>query len=373
MRWNLGLAALVGLAVVACSGRAGSLPLPLVDGGAAGVDGGDVDAGVDAGTDAGSDGGWDASWPDASACPPPFSGPGSIIASGLSYPRHLAGGADRLYVTEVGVLNKPVGRVLALERDGGVTELSTGLSSPDAIAVDATSLYWVDEGGLWRYPLPAGPKTLVDSKVNGALQGTTSIALSSAGVLYATGSNTLELSGTDAGNLPLFTGAPGTVVRGAAVEGTTGYFLYSGGADAGLYQVSLSGAPNPQQLLPQPTGGLDLRLTPTAFLWTSGRSGSGLAQSAPRSSGPVVDIATGLAGPRAVADLQGFTYFQDSTAGGGATPWFFQVAVPCLPGTPIPVGPIGQGPGDVLSDPDAGALFFTSYSGSGQGFVGRLP
>lgn len=371
-------AALATLTVLACSGRIGTLPASLSDGGSdAGLDAGQdagTDAGTDAGNDAGADAGWDAGWPDASACPPPFSGAGAVVATGLSYPRHLVSDGERLYVTEVGVLNKPFGRVLAVDLDGGVTELATDRSSPDAIALDATNLYWVDEGGLWRYPLPSGPPVLLDSKVNGALQGTTSIALTATQVLYATGQSRLELSKKNGkGNSTLFTGAPGTVVRAAAVEGATGYFLYSGGPDAGLYQVSLSGAPNPTQLLPEPLDGRDLLVTPDAFFWAAGVDGGGAVQTLARPSGPVTDVATGLGGPLSVRPLDGFIYFQDSTAGGGATPWFFQVAAPCLPQTPIPVGPIGQGPGDVLYDADAGTLFFTSYAGSGQGYVGRLP
>jgi hypothetical protein len=297
-----------------------------------------------------------------------------MIASGLSYPRHLAGNAQRLNATEVGVLNKPRGRVLAIDPDGGVTELATGRSSPDAIAVDATALYWVDEGGLWRYPLPAGPAQLLDSKVNGALQGNTSIALTPTQVLYATGQSYLELADTDGqAHTTLFTGAPGTVVRAAAVEGSKGYFLYSGGADAGLYQVSLTGDPNPTQLSDAPLAGRDLLVSSDAFVWSTGGSGSGAVQSLARPSGGLTDLATGLAGPSALTTVGDFTYFQDSTAGSDAGTRFFQVAAPCLAATPVPAGPIGQGPGDLLYDPDAGALFFTSYAGSGQGSVGRIP
>lgn len=337
MKGSLGLSALVCAAALACGGNP---PDPLAD---------------------------------AGTCTLPFAGEGSVIASGLSYPRHLAGDAHRLYVTEVGVLNKPLGRVLAIDPDGGVTELATGRSSPDALAVDADNLYWVDEGGLWRYPLPSGPAQRLDSKVNGALQGSTSLALTGTQVLYATGQNFLELASLDGGSATLFTGAPGTVVRAAAVEGDHGYFLFSGGADAGLYQVSLSGPPNPTLLSAAPTEGRDLVVTPTAFLWAQGGGGTGSVESLARPSGARTSLATRLAGPNAVTPVDGFIYFQDSTAGSAASPSFLQAAAECLTSAPVSVGPSGQGTGDVLYDADAGALFFTSYAGTGQGFVGRVP
>lgn len=337
MRLGLGVVALLGSALLAC----GAPSEPQVDGG---------------------------------ACTPPFSGAGAVIASGLSYPRHLAGNAQRLYATEVGVLNKPRGRVLAIDPDGGVTELATGRSSPDALAVDEAALYWVDEGGLWRYPLPSGPAQLLDSKVNGALQGNTSIALTATQVLYATGQSYLELADKEGQtHTTLFTGAPGAVVRAAAVADGKGYFLYSGGADAGLYEVSLTGAPNPTRVSDAPVDGRDLLVTSGAFLWATGGSGSGTVQSLARPSGAPVDLVTGLAGPVALTPVGDFTYFEDSTAGSDGGTGFLQVAAPCLGTSPIPVGPIGQGPGDLLYDPDGGGLFFTSYAGSGQGWVGRIP
>jgi hypothetical protein len=359
-------------ALLACTGQIGAVqePVELLPDGGFGLG---SDAGADAGPDAGTVG-WDASVPDAGACPLPLSGEGTALAPGLSYPRHLAGSAARLFATEVGVLNKPLGRVLAVDPDGGVTELATDRSSPDAITTDGTSLFFVDEGGLWRFTLPSGPLVSLDTKVNGALQGTTSLALAGSQVLYATGQRFLELSKINgSGNRTLFQGAMGSVDSGAAVSGGFGYFLYSGAADAGLYQVSLSGSPNPQLVSDVPVDGTSLTVTGDAFYWTRGGGDAGMVQRLARDGGEIVTVAAGLAGPRGVIPWDGgYTYFQDSTAGQGDTPWFFQAATPCTD-APVPVGPSGQGPGDLLYDADAGVMFFTSYGGAGSGYVGRVP
>ena len=358
---------------LACTGQIGGPSLlASTDGGAdGGTDGGLPDAGSDAGTDAGP--GWDAGWPDAGACVPPFNGTGEPIASGFSYPRHLAIAPDRLFVTEVGVYNKPYGQLDAVFFDGGVVPLLTGLSAPDAIATDGANVYWVDElNGLQKMPADGGAITPLDTKVNGALEGTTAIALYGSQIVYATGGRYLELAKINGtGARTLFTGDAGTVVSAVAVEGSSAYFLVQG-FGAGLYQVGLSGSPNPTQVLTEPNAGTSLALTATDYYWATGGGGTGAVQRHPRAGGSTVDVATSLNGPGAVVPFGTDVYFQDSTAGSPATPWFFQVTAPCVQG-PIPVGPVGQAVGDVVLSADGGTMYFTSLGGSGTGYVGALP
>ena len=353
----------LAIALVGCDGVIGAFPL--TDGGS--------DAGLDAGSDAGTDAGVDAGTDGGVTCVPPFAGSGTVIASNLSYPRHLAIANGELYVTEIGTFNKPKGKVDMIDLSTGlVTTLFSGLQGPDAVAADGTSVYWSDSSGLWKYDF-TNPQSTIDTKVNGAIQGTTDLAWAGSQLVYATGSRFLELVDPQAGtHQTLFSGDAGSVVSAAAVDGQTAYFLVSGtDPNPGLYQVGLSGTPAPSQVLAEPTDGTSIALTPDAFFWATGRAGSGAVRTVPRSGGTPVDLAAGLLGPRSVLPVQGFTYFQDSTAGSDGGTSFLQVAGGCLQ-APIPVGPAGQGPGSIVLSPDGGTLYFTSFGGTGQGFVGAL-
>jgi hypothetical protein len=363
----------VAALALACTGKIGTPPGLIGQGLDGGLlpDGGPI-GGPDAGPTPDAGPGWDAGWPDAGGCPPAFGGDGLTIAGGFSYPRHLAAAADRLFVTEVGVYNKPFGKLDAVFFDGGVTPLLTGLDSPDAVATDGTDVYWVDrQNGLQKMPAGGGTVVQLDTRVNGALEGLTALAWDGTSLVYATGSRYLELVKANGSTSNLFTGDAGTVVSSVAVEGTTAYFLVQGDAP-GLYSVSLSGSPRPTQVLAEPAQGSSLALTATDFVWATGSGGSGKVQSHPRTGGATVDLASGLNGPGAVVPIGPEVYFQDSTTGSPASPWFFQVKTSCRAG-PIPVGPVGQAVGDVVRSSDGSTLYFTSLVGTGQGYVGALP
>lgn len=354
------------------------------DGGTPPVDAGtEDDAGTsDAGT--GTDGGTsgsDAGTADGGTCEAPAAQPGTELIPRLNTPRRLTMDATDIYISESHSLSTEQeppgqGQVLKLSRSGGAaTVLATGFRSPDAIAVDATSVYVLDLDGLWRVDKATGKwgGLPIDATDRNVTVGGTEVlrsTLSGRDVLVvATGRQRLVRLDTDGGNpKELYTDPSAARVRGARVVGTDVWFLVVGGAAPGLYRVPLDGSVPAERRDASVKQGTSLEVTPTHFLVTEGGGGTGRVLKLPRAGGPAEVLATGLQGPMFPVELHGTIYFKDSRAGSAD---FLRRVRPCAPGTSDPVGPVGTGPGGLLVDGDT--LLYTSQESSPSGAVGRVP
>lgn len=347
---------------------------PGADGGEDGgvLDGGVLDGGSDAGApDAGNpDGG-----SDAGTCIPPYSGNGTPLANGLQVPRRLAVDDAALYVSEAGRSTRQDGVVLRIPLGGDAGQpFATGLSSPDALAVDSSAVYVLTDLGLARLdkaasPTPITNAPIIDPVINNAISGGTEVALSANEAVVATGFKWLTKVGKDgSGHVDLYTGPAGAVVRSVAIDEGQAYFLVAGVPESGLYQVPIDGSAAATRLRPEPSDGNTLLVTPTDFIWAEGSGGNGAIRKAPRSGGAATDLATGLTHPSRLALVGTTLYFKNSVLGGAD---FFRSVSLCQPGTSTPVGPSGDGPGDVVSAPSG--LYFSSQGTSPAGSVSRLP
>ncbi|MCP3137451.1 signal integration modulator SinM [Pyxidicoccus xibeiensis] len=344
------------------------------DGGAEPIDAG-TDAGEpvpDAGTDAGTDGG---------TCVAPALEQGTELAARLNTPRRLAVYATDIYISESHSLDPQQedpgpGRVLRLSRAGGdAVPLVTGLRAPDALAVDATSVYVLDLGGLWRVDKATGRKDerALDTTFSNVTFGNTEVLTAQLNgrdvLVVSTGHRRLVRVDTNGGNRQeLFLGAANNQVRGARVSGTDVWFLVANGTSPGLYSVPLDGSAAATLRDDSVTAGTSLELTPTHFLITDGGGGAGRVVRLPRSGGPAEVVASGLQGPRFPVELNGSLYFKDATDVGAN---FLRQVRACAPGTSDPVGPAGTGPGALLLD--GTSLLYTSQESGTGGSVGRVP
>jgi len=342
--------------------------------------GDDVGTGVDGGNP-----GTDAGTADGGACTAPAPERGTELALRLNTPRRLALDATDLYISESHSLNPQqpspgAGQVLKLSRSGGEpTPLATGFRAPDALAVDATSVYVLDLGGLWRVDKATGRRgeLPIDATVSNVTLGGTEVLRASVSgrevVVLATGSRRLVRVDIDGGNRQeLFAGTAAAQVRGARVVGTDVWFLVSAGTGAGnssgLYRVPLDGSAPAERRDATVMQGSSLEVTPTHFLITDGSGGTGRVLKLPRSGGTAEVLADGLRGPMFPVELNGTVYFKDSRASSAD---FLRSARACAPGTSDAVGPLGTGPGGLLVD--GRTLLYTSQESGTGGAVGRVP
>ncbi|WP_164000779.1 signal integration modulator SinM [Pyxidicoccus caerfyrddinensis] len=342
------------------------------------------DAGTEDDAGTGMDGGiTDAGTADGGACEAPAAQTGTELLTRLNTPRRLALDTTDLYISESHSLNPQqpspgAGQVLKLPRSGGAaTPFATGFRAPDAIAVDATSVYVLDLDGLWRVDKATGKRgeLPIDATLNNVTVGGTEVlraTLSGRDVLVvATGNRWLIRLDPDGNNRQeLYAGPSGARVRGARVVDTDVWFLVAGGGDtvAGLYRVPLDGSAAAERRDATATQGSSLEVTPTHFLITDGSGGTGRVLELPRGGGTAEVLAEGLQGPMFPVALNGAVYFKESRA--GSTDFLRRVR-PCAPGTSDPVGPTGTGPGGLLVDGET--LLYTSQESGTGGAVGRVP
>ncbi|MFP2932420.1 signal integration modulator SinM [Pyxidicoccus sp. 3LG] len=306
---------------------------------------------------------------------------GTELAAQLNTPRRLAVDATDLYISESHSLNPQqpspgAGRLLRLSRSGGApVPVATGFRAPDALAVDATSIYVLDLDGLWRVDKATGAKgeRALDTTINNVTVGGTEVLTARLGdrdvLVVATGHRRLVRMDADGTNRQeLFLGAANNQVRGARVSGTDVWFLVAGATSPGLYSVPLDGSAAATLRDESSTAGTSLELTPTHFLITEAGGGTGRVLKVPRSGGPAEVLAEGLQGPRFPVELNGSIYFKDATDDGAA---FLRRTRECAPTTSDPVGPLGTGPGALLVD--GTSLLYTSQESGTGGSVGRVP
>jgi hypothetical protein len=347
------------------------LALPLAcshPGTGAGGDGGASDSGLADGGPASSDAG---DVVDGGGCGFPFSDAGVLFAGSLDDPRRLALTDNSVFIVASGSLFNADGSVIEVPLAGGSPQVAIGQrTAPDAIAADGVAVYFVDSSGVWQLGMDGGA-LFVDGTLNNAVFGSTDLALSNDHLVYATGLRWLVGIPRDGGaGVLLYQGDAGALVPATRIEGATAYFLVSNVAEGGLYEVPAAGTGPASRVSAAPVGGTSLTLTPEAFVWTQGSGGDGGVFWLPRDGGTPVTLASGLLGPRRPLVVGSSVLFTDATVG-SASNAFLQRASLCAPGTSFPVGPAGNGPGDLGLA--SGSIFYTS-SGSGiQGLVGQLP
>ncbi len=305
-------------------------------------------------------------------CPGNLGGTSVPMLTGLNLSRRLAVDATHLYVAEMGTLTEPTGRVFRASRGGGPIEpLIPSLRTPDALVVDDAYVYVSSGDGVFR--ISKGDKTAlrIDASLSSTAVGETSLALTTTQVVFATARNTLVRFGKDgSARAVLYLGPPGSVVRGAVVDGGYVYFLVTASANGGLYRVLLDGSGAAERVSGAPQNARALVLTPSRMLWAEGAQGTGKVMLAPRDGGTAVELAGNLWGPTDPVFVGNHVYFKDSTLTMAETDRFLLRVSLCNPGPAQAVGPVGAGPGGlVLFD---GRLFFTSQA-SGTGYLRRLP
>lgn len=302
-------------------------------------------------------------------------GAGVIAASGLGVPRRFALDGTDLYISEAGSMSTFDGQVLRLPLDGGqAVPLATGFRAPDAIAADPDFVYVVDSYGLWRIAKSDGTQVSIDPQLAGITNnvfGDTEVRVSGGRVVVATGLRGLVSEDPDGGSrAALYGGDPGTLVRGAAIEGSTVFFLVANATDSGLFQVPIDGSAAPALVSSTPTGARSLALTADEFLWTEGNGGAGRVMMMGRDAGSGATVlASGLSGPTHPVRVGQFVYFKDSRS--GVTDGFFRRVALCSPGTSRVVGPTGVGPGDLAFD--GTRLWYSSADTYPNGVVGHVP
>jgi hypothetical protein len=335
-----------------------------------------VPAGGDGGPDAGDDAGtYVDAGPSFDSCDGGALGAGTVAATGLDLPRRIAMDNEAVYLSVAGALTTYDGQVLRYDLDGGaVSTLASGFQAPDGIAVDDAFVYVIDRDGLWSIAKADGTKLAIDSNlayITGNISGYTDVRASAGRVVVATGLGALVGERSDGGSrVVLYEGPTGTLVRGAAIEGSTVYFIVSGAPLSGLFKVGLDGTPAATQLSAAASEARSLAVTSKGFFWTEGSGGAGRVMMLDRglSSGAVV-LASGLNGPLRPVQAGMFVYFKDFTS--SASDKFFRRVALCAPGTSEVVGPVGVGPGDVLFD--GAQLWFTSTPTTPDGTLSHLP
>lgn len=314
-------------------------------------------------------------------CEAPLSGLGFHLTEGLDGPRRLAIDATHAYFTETGSLPPGHSRLSRIPISGGArTELAATFTSADAVAVDERFAYLVDDSGVWRVDKETFQATLIGPMASNAWAGQTDIALTADSLVVSTGLRWLVRMAKDGtGRADLYSGVPGTAVRGATVEGSTVYFLVGGdssvAAEQGLYSIPIDGSAGATRISTAPADARSLVLTPDAYVWAEGLSPvPGRVRALPRLGGAAVDLAAGLRAPAHPVRIGRFFYFQDmtdSSVGAPPTDLFLRRTSPCGQTGAAVAGPLGYGTGDLLWD--GAVLYFTSAGVAGTGYVGRLP
>jgi hypothetical protein len=79
---------------------------------------------------------------------------------------------------------------------GSVTRLASGQAGNESIAVDATSVYWLDNnlGAIWKTALDGGRATAIASGLPRGQSGPYYLAVDGSGVYWTNGSGTIEMA-----------------------------------------------------------------------------------------------------------------------------------------------------------------------------------
>jgi hypothetical protein len=258
--------------------------------------------------------------------------PPVTLASGQSTPSAIA--LDSTYVYWVAIYGDTVNRVP--KAGGGVTTLVAGENEPYGLALDATSVYYTTIGSspqVKKVPLAGGtPTVLLTQLAYGiALNGST---------LFV-GSSDLEAIPTGGGPLtPLATGQ--NVSRAVTADSSNVYWITSGGVVA---SVPIAGgavatlASGQDASLPFSGMAVDA----TNVYWTN--SDAGIIASVPIAGGAVTTLASGQTNPTRIAVAGGYVYWTNETYPGGSV-----LKVPVGGGTPTAIATGENNPSGIAVD-----------------------
>lgn len=316
---------------------------------------------------AGPDGG-----PDAGACLPAFTSLDWIGPSARG--RRIAVAPDQIFVSEEGLPFSNNGDVATLALDAGVDSgvVFAPIDTADAIALAGNTLLVVDRAGLTRIVrtnLTASHR----GGVTAAAFGLTEVAAINAApdAVVSTGLRWLTRFNADGGIQYLYAGDAGAIVTGLAIENSNAFFLVSATGESGLYRVPLDGSSRAQRLIAQPLAGSGLVLTPTDYWFADGVGPDAGLWRVPRDGGVPVQLDSTLCGPLRLAIASDTLIVKQSTACGASLthPAFLEQLPLC--GTQLsPLGPAGEGPGDVVVS--GGSVYVTSDGTGDAGYVARL-
>jgi hypothetical protein len=195
------------------------------------------------------------------------------VATGEDSPVGITASDSHVYWTVIGNGGGPGSVMRAPVGGGPPTALATDQTSPDAIAIDATSVYFVDNGvGVMSVPLAGGTVTVLASGPYGAAFG------------------------------------------GLVVDPATVYWADQGGA---LLTVPIGGGPV-TTLVPATAHQLGaLAIDATSLYWTieGMHADNGSVMKMPLAGGPATALVTMLASPQAIAVDGASVYFNDYTSG----------------------------------------------------------
>jgi hypothetical protein len=199
---------------------------------------------------------------------------------------------------------------------GPAVTLASGLNSPEAVAVDATSVYWAEAGSIAQVPLTGGFSVVLTPAAPTAFAG-----VDAAGVYWFDFNRgawmAVPLTGGFANSIPGTMGSSVFSWAGAVVVAGTLYWPDQPNTAGHLLSVSTGGG-NVTTLATLASGEYGQALatdTTSIYFTTYTSSGQGSVAKVPLGGGASTMLATGFARPYGIAVDAGFVYFTSEQGG----------------------------------------------------------
>jgi hypothetical protein len=210
-----------------------------------------------------------------------------LLASGQNSPAALAVDSTSVYWLNGGTYAD--GNLMKVAKNGGpLVTLATAQPFPGAISLDATSVYWTintgESGALLKMPKEGGTPTTLVSGLNQA-----GGVVVSSGDVYFTAPALMKVAvdGWAATTLSSTDDADGLAVNGSGVYWTTSY-------DGTVLEMGVNGgAPT---TLASGQHAFSIVLDSAHLYWLTGTNDAGTVMSAPLSGAPAITLATGPLG-----------------------------------------------------------------------------
>jgi hypothetical protein len=186
--------------------------------------------------------------------------------------------------------------------DGGLCPplvLASGLTYPVSVAVDATSVYWIDFGGLHKEPSGGGAPVLLSSTGGEAL-------LIRGGSAYWTTGDTIQTVPVTGGATTMLVSGIAPLARAIAADAM---FVYWASA-AGIVRMPLAGGPT-TTLATNQQNVTAIAVDSTNVYWATVFSASATVMKAPLTGGSPVMLAPAINSVAALAVDSSFVYWAD--------------------------------------------------------------